>query len=374
MRLEYIPTNIAIAEGAMAAGMNFFAGYPITPTSDLFEYLAEELPKRNGVAIQFEDEIASINAVVGASWAGAKAMTATSGPGFSLMIEGLGLAIITEAPLVLVDVMRAGPSTGVPTKSTQSDVYQVRYAPHGEYSIPVLVPWSAQEGFDLAVKAFNIAEALRTPVILLSDAVLAHTWERVEIKEPGEIVVVNRKKPSCPPSEYCPFKPDDDLVPPMAVFGEGYGLMVESLTHDERGWYSPTEEKYSEMVWRLIMKIEKNAHMIHDYETYFIEDAEYIIYAYGSVARSAYAAVKELRRQGIRIGLYRPKALWPFDEESLKKEAWRAKKVFVVENNSGKMVKEVERVLKGKEVVSLPMIRLEIPTPEEIGEAIKEWI
>ncbi len=373
-RCEYIPANIAVAEGAMAAGLNFFAGYPITPASDLFEYLAERLPGRGGVVVQFEDEIGSINAVIGAAWAGAKAMTATSGPGFSLMVEGLGLAIMTETPLVLVDVMRAGPSTGVPTKTTQSDVYQVRFAAHGEYSIPVLVPWSAQEAFDLAVKAFNIAEALRTPVILLTDAALAHTWERVEIKDPKEINIVERRPPCSPPERFKLYEPCENLVPRMAYFGEGYGILVESLAHDEEGYYSPNTETYERLVRRLVAKIERNSHLIVDNEEYLTRGAEYVIYAYGSTARSAYAVVKELRREGLRVGLFRPKALWPFDAGSLRKATESARKVFVVENNLGKMVREVERVLRDKEVIPINVIDLEVPPPDKISEEIRRWL
>ncbi len=374
MRADYITTNIAIAEGAMAAGLMFYAGYPITPASDLFEYLASVLPSRNGVVAQFEDEIASINAVIGASWAGVKAMTATSGPGFSLMVEGLGLAIITEAPLVVVDIMRAGPSTGVPTKATQSDVYQVRFSSHGIYSIPVLVPWSAQEGFDLAVKAFNIAERLRTPVVLLSDAVLAHAWEKVSLRSSEEIQVVNRKKPKNLEEGMFPFKPENDLVPPMPCFGEGFGVKVESLSHDERGWYAPDNETYKKLVWRLVKKIENNMSLIWDSERYFTNDAEYAIVAYGSVARPAYAAVKEFRREGYKFGLYRLKTLWPFNDRDVANSLRKIKKVFVVENNEGKMYREIARSVKSAEVISVPLINLEVPPPEEIEEAVKEWL
>ena len=374
MRVEYITSNIAIAEGAMAAGLKFFAGYPITPTSDILEYLAEELPKRGGVVIQLEDEIASINAIIGASWAGAKAMTATSGPGFSLMVEALSFAIITETPIVVVDVMRAGPSTGVPTRSCQYDVFQVRYASHGNYEIPVLAPWSAQEAFDLTVKAFNISEALRVPTIVLSDAMLAHTWEKVVIKDPGELKIVNRKKPKVPPEKYKPFEPEEDLVPPMACFGEGYRVMVESLTHDERGYYVPTTEVQEKMVRRLVNKVRRNAHLIFDYETYLVNDAEYLFYAYGSTARSVYALIKELRREGIKAGLYRPKALWPFDDESLRKVAEPVKRVFVVENNVGLMFKEVARALRNKEVISVNVIDLDIPSPDRIREVVNGWL
>jgi len=374
VRVEYVTSNIAIAEGAMAAGLKFFAGYPITPTSDILEYLAEELPKRGGVVIQLEDEIASINAIIGASWAGAKAMTATSGPGFSLMVEALSFAIITETPIVVVDVMRAGPSTGVPTRSCQYDVFQVRYASHGNYEIPVLVPWSAQEAFDLTVKAFNISEALRVPTILLSDAMLAHTWEKVVIKDASELEIINRKKPKVPPEEYRPFEPEEDLVPPMACFGEGYRVMVESLTHDERGYYVPATEVQERMVCRLVDKVRRNAHLIFDYDTYLTDDAEYLFYAYGSTARSVYALVKELRKEGVKAGLYRPKALWPFDDKSLKEVSARAKRVFVVENNIGLMYKEVSRALKGKEVIPISVIDLDVPSPDSIREVVSEWL
>ena len=374
MRVEYVTSNIAIAEGAMASGLRFFAGYPITPTSDILEYLAEELPKRGGVVIQLEDEIASINAVIGASWAGAKAMTATSGPGYSLMVEALSFAIITETPLVVVYVMRAGPSTGVPTRSCQYDVFQVRYGSHGNYELPVLVPWSAQEAFDLTVKAFNVSEMLRVPTVILSDAMLAHTWEKVIIRNPSELEIVNRRKPEVPPQEYMPFKPGEDLVPPMACFGDGYKVMVESLTHDERGYYSPTTEVQERMIRRLVEKVRRNSHLIIDYETYFTSSAEYMFFAYGSTARSVYALVRELRREGIRAGLYRPKTLWPFDEGGLKKVASKAKRVFVVENNVGLMYKEVARVLRDKEVISVGIIDLDVPSPDRIKEVISEWL
>jgi len=374
LRVEYVTSNIAIAEGAMASGLRFFAGYPITPTSDILEYLAEELPKRGGVVIQLEDEIASINAVIGASWAGAKAMTATSGPGYSLMVEALSFAIITETPLVVVYVMRAGPSTGVPTRSCQYDVFQVRYGSHGNYELPVLVPWSAQEAFDLTVKAFNVSEMLRVPTVILSDAMLAHTWEKVIIRNPSELKIVNRRKPEVPPQEYMPFKPGEDLVPPMACFGDGYKVMVESLTHDERGYYSPTTEVQERMIRRLVEKVRRNSHLIIDYETYFTSSAEYMFFAYGSTARSVYALVRELRREGIRAGLYRPKTLWPFDEGGLKKVASKAKRVFVVENNVGLMYKEVARVLRDKEVISVGIIDLDVPSPDRIKEVISEWL
>jgi len=374
MKKSFISGNIAIAEGAIAAGMRFFAGYPITPASDIMEYLAEKLPDIGGVVIQLEDEIASINAAIGASWAGVKSMTATSGPGFSLMLEALGLAIITETPLVVVDVMRAGPSTGVPTKTSQSDVMQVRYGAHGDYVIPVFAPWSAQEAYDLTIKAFNVAESLRTPVILLSDAVVAHLWESVLLAEPGEIEVINRKKPSNPPDEYLPYKPDNDLVPPMAAFGEGYNVIVESLIHDERGFYRQDRETYRNLVKRIVSKVLSRIDSLFEVETYYGDDYEYLLVSFGSTARSALAAVRILRKSGIKAGLLRLKTLSPLKLETLRKYCEEAEKIFVVENNMGKLVYDVERATGNDKVISLPLLDLEIPEPKDIVEGVRKWL
>ncbi len=374
MKKSFISGNIAIAEGAIAAGMRFFAGYPITPASDIMEYLAEKLPDIGGVVIQFEDEIASINAAIGASWAGVKSMTATSGPGFSLMLEALGLAVITETPLVVVDVMRAGPSTGVPTKTSQSDVMQVRYGAHGDYVIPVFAPWSAQEAYDLTIKAFNVAESLRTPVILLSDAVVAHLWESVLLAEPGEIEVINRKKPSNPPDEYLPYKPDNDLVPPMATFGEGYNVIVESLIHDERGFYRQDRETYRNLVKRIASKVLSKVDSLFEVETYYSDDYKYLLVSFGSTARSALAAVRILRKSGIKAGLLRLKTLSPLKLETLRRYCEKAEKIFVVENNMGKLVYDVERATENDKVISLPLLDLEIPEPKDIVEGVRKWL
>jgi 2-oxoglutarate ferredoxin oxidoreductase subunit alpha len=374
MKVEYLTGNYAIAEGAMTAGLKFYAGYPITPSSEIFEYLAKELPKVGGIVVQFEDEIASINAVIGASWAGVKAMTATSGPGFSLMLEGLSLAIMTETPLVIAYVMRTGPSTGIATKSGQYDVMQVRWGAHGNYEIVAYAPWSVQEAYDLTIKSFNVSELLRIPVILLSDATLAHLWERVVMKGPGEVVIVDRKKPKVPKDMYKPYEPDEDLVPPMACFGEGYRVLVESLTHDERGYYKTTNEVQRKLVWRLVNKVRKNKYLVVDSASYFVDDAEYVLVAYGSTARSAYALVKELRSKGVKIGLFRPKSLWPIDDDALIKACSKAKKVFVVENNVGVYVNEVCRFLKNKDVISISVIDLDIPSPEDILNVMREWL
>jgi len=374
MRKSFISGNIAIAEGAITAGMRFFAGYPITPASDIMEYLAERLPEIGGVVTQFEDEIASINAVVGASWAGVKSMTATSGPGFSLMLEALGLAVITETPLVVVDVMRAGPSTGVPTKTSQSDVMQVRYGAHGDYVIPVFAPWSAQEAYDLTIKAFNVAESLRTPVILLSDAVIAHLWESVLLAEPGEVEVINRKKPSSPPDEYLPYKPDNDLVPPMATFGEGYNVIVESLIHDERGFYRQDREAYRNLVKRIVNKVLSRVDSLFEVEAYYGDDYKCLLVSFGSTARSALAAARILRKSGIKAGLLRLKTLSPLKLETLRKYCDEAEKIFVVENNMGKLVHDVERAAENDKVISLPLLDLEIPEPKDIVEGVRKWL
>ena len=374
MMKSFISGNIAIAEGAITAGMRFYAGYPITPASEIMEYLAEKLPKIGGVVMQFEDEIAAVNAIIGASWAGVKSMTATSGPGFSLMLEALGLAVITETPVVVVDVMRAGPSTGVPTKTSQSDIMQVRYGAHGDHVIPVFAPWSSQEAYDLTVKAFNVAESLRTPVILLSDAVIAHLWESVLIAEPGEVEVVNRKKPNVPPSEYLPYKPDDDLVPPMATFGEGYNVLVESLAHDERGFYKQDKTTYRNLINRITNKILSKVDSIFEVDTYYCDDYKYLLVSFGSTARSALAATRILRKSGVKAALLRLKTLWPLELKTLRKYCDVAEKVFVVENNMGKLSQDIERVAEKDKVVSLPLLDLEIPEPKDIVEGVKKWL
>jgi 2-oxoglutarate ferredoxin oxidoreductase subunit alpha len=337
LRRTFATGNFAVAEGAMTAGLRFYAGYPITPSSEIFEYLAEELPKRGGVVVQMEDEIASINAIIGASWAGAKAMTATSGPGFSLMAEAIGLAVITETPVVIVNVMRAGPSTGAPTKTSQSDVFQARWASHGDYIVPVYAPWSVQEAYDLTIKAFNTAELLRTPVILLSDATIAHLWESLTIYDRGEVEVIERKIPKKVSDEpYPPHKPDEDLVPPMPIFGAGFKALVESLLHDEWGHYSPTNSVYHLLVKRLVDKVVKRLSYVYEQETRFCEDAEVLLVSYGSTARTVYLVIKELRKRGVRAGFLRLKTLWPLDEERIRSCCPNAKKVIVVENNIGR--------------------------------------
>lgn len=374
MRYEYLTGNIAIAEASIAAGLKFYAGYPITPTSDIFEYLARELPKHGGHVVQFEDEIASINAVIGASWTCAKSMTATSGPGFSLMLEALSLAVITETPLVVAYVMRTGPSTGVPTRSGQYDVLQATYGFHGGLVIPVLAPSTPQEAYDLTIRAFNISEKLRTPVVLLSDAVIAHTYGKVAIRDRGEVEAVDRKKPSVPPSEYKPYDPVDGLVPPMACFGEGYSVLVESLTHDERGYYAPRTDVQRKLVWRLYRKIAENSGEFFDYSFLHLHDCEYALVSYGSTYLSAQVAAKLLREEGIRACAIKIKTLFPIYEEGLASLLKGVRKVFVVENNVGLYYRELRGVLKSKDVISVPIIDLDLPSPQEVVEVVREWL
>ncbi|MEM1698608.1 MAG: 2-oxoacid:acceptor oxidoreductase subunit alpha [Sulfolobales archaeon] len=374
MRYEYLTGNIAIAEASITAGLKFYAGYPITPTSDIFEYLAKELPKHGGHVIQFEDEIASINAVIGASWACAKSMTATSGPGFSLMLEALSLAVITETPLVVAYVMRTGPSTGVPTRSGQYDVLQSTYGFHGGLVIPVLTPSTPQEAYDLTIRAFNISEMLRTPVVLLSDAVIAHTYGKVAIRERSEVDLIDRTKTSVPPDAYRPYDPVNGLVPPMACFGEGYNVLVESLTHDERGYYAPRTDVQRRLMWRLYKKIVENSGKLFDYSSTYLDDCDYALVSYGSTALTANVAAKLLREKGYRACSVKLKTLFPVYEDGIVNLLRGVKKVFVVENNLGLYYRELRGVIRDKEVVSVPLIDLDVPPPQEVVEVIKEWL
>jgi 2-oxoglutarate ferredoxin oxidoreductase subunit alpha len=330
------------------------------------------MPKVGGIYIQMEDEIASIAAVIGASYAGLKAMTATSGPGFSLMQENIGLAAMTEAPCVIVDVMRGGPSTGQPTLPGQQDVMQAKWGSHGDYEIIALAPSSVQEMFDLTVEAFNLAETYRVPTLVMADEVVAHMWERVVIPPAEEIKIVNRKKPNTPQDKYLPFMPDDDLVPPMACFGEGYRFHATGLTHDEHGYpRTQDSEAQTRLVQRLCDKIRKNADKIVRVEEALLEGAEVVVVAYGIVARAALSAVRKAREQGIKAGLLRLITLWPFPEKHVAKAAERAKAIIVPEMNCGQMVREVERAAKTTPTYHVSKLGEEPHTPMEILEAIR---
>jgi 2-oxoglutarate ferredoxin oxidoreductase subunit alpha len=336
----------ACAEGAIAAGCLFFGGYPITPSTEIAERLARRLPEVDGVFIQMEDELASMAAIIGASAAGMRSMTATSGPGLSLMMENLGLAVMMEIPCVLVDVQRGSPSTGLPTMAGQSDVMQARWGSHGDYEIIAYAPWSPQEIFDLTVLSFNMADRYRVPVIILSDEVIGHMVERVIIPDAADIIRWDRKKPAVPPNgPYKPFETtDDDLVPPMVHAGDGYRVHFTGLTHDERGYPDMSADAHQLLVRRLVDKILKNAKDIIRTESYYMDDAEIVVVAYGCTARSARRAVREARDKGIPVGLYRLISIWPFPEEEIQQLAEKTKAFIVAEMNLGQIIREVERL------------------------------
>lgn len=372
---HFLNGDVACAEGAIAAGCRFFAGYPITPATEIAEHLAERMPEFGGIYVQMEDEIASMAAVIGASYAGCKAMTATSGPGFSLMQENIGLAVMTEAPCVVVDIMRGGPSTGQPTLPGQQDVMQAKWGSHGDYGIIALSPSSVQEMFDLTVQAFNLSETYRVPTLLMGDEIVAHMWEKVVIPPPDGIRTLNRKKPNVPRDEYMPFKPDDDLVPPMACFGEGYHFHATGLTHNEQGYPQTSSSKVqSELVNRLVQKISLNADKIIKFERIMLEDADVVVVAYGIVARGALSAVRKARASGIKAGLLRLITLWPFPEKQVAEVAAYAKAFVMPEMNCGQLVREVERAAKETPVFPLSKLGEDPHTPAEILEAIRRTV
>jgi 2-oxoglutarate ferredoxin oxidoreductase subunit alpha len=337
----------ASAEGALSAGCTFFAGYPITPATEVAERMARRLPEVGGFYIQMEDEIASMAALLGASCAGVKSMSSTSGPGFSLMMENIGLGMMLEVPCVVVNVQRGGPSTGLPTLVGQGDVMQVKWGSHGDYMPIAYTPNSCQEIYDLTIKAFNMAETYRIPVFVMSDEIIGHMVERVRIPEEKEIKIVERKRPKVKPGkDFLPFRPEDDLVPPMPIAGEGYNVHFTGLTHDEKGYPVITEEAQQRFVPRLSQKINDNAHKIIEYEEKEIDDAEVVIVAYGAVSRVAIRTMNLAREAGLKVGLFRLITLWPFPEKAIAKLGSRIKAFVVPEINLGQMVREVERVGK----------------------------
>lgn len=369
----FINGDIACAEGAISAGCRFFAGYPITPATEVAERMSERLPQVGGVFIQMEDEMASMNAVLGASWAGVKAMTATSGPGFSLMMENLGLGVMLETPCVVVNVQRAGPSTGLPTLVAQGDMMQARWGAHGHYEIIALVPDSPQEMFDLTVLAFNLSEQYRVPVLLMADEAVGHMSEKVVIPQINSKDLVDRPRPKVAPEEYLPYDSREGLVPPMAIAGGGYRFHVTGLTHDDRGYPVMTAEAQDKLVRRLVDKIRLNAKDIIRYEEVNVEDAEVIVVSYGISARVARYAVQEARDEGIKAGLLRLITVWPFAEDRIRKLAPKVKAFVVPEINYGQIVREVERCAAGKARARLvPHMGGSVHLPETILEAIRE--
>jgi len=368
---HYMLGDHACAEGAIAAGCRFFAGYPITPSTEIAEWIAIRLPLFGGIYIQMEDEIASITALIGASCGGVKSMTATSGPGYSLMVEGIGLAVMLEVPCVIVNVQRGAPSTGLPTLVGQGDVMQARWGSHGDYEIIALSPNSCQEMFDLTIKAFNLSEKYRVPVTILTDEAVGHLREKVVIPPEEEIEIINREKPKVPPEEYWPYVPGENLVPPMAIAGEGYYVHMTGLTHDERGYPDITGEAHEKLVRRLIDKIQKNKKDIIEYEEVMIDDAEIVVVSFGITARAALKAVKEARKKGIKAGLFRLITIWPFPEERIAEISKKIEKFVVAEINQGQVRREVERArLNNVPVIGVHKLGGELITPDEILEGI----
>ncbi len=375
LRVEFWDGNHACAEGALAAGMRSYFGYPITPSSEIAEHLSKRLFEfTDGSFIQMEDEIASVTACVGAGFTGKKAMTATSGPGFSLMTEGIGLGIMTESPFVVVNVMRAAPSTGQPTSVGQADLYQARYAYHGDVEVIALVPYSAQEMYDLTIRAFNLAEKYRVPVIILSDEKIGHLKEAVIVSDPDTLDIVTRAKPTSKPKDYLPYEPDENLIPHIANFGEGYNVFATGLTHNYYGYPDMNASRHPELVLRLKNKILSNLDDITDYEEFNLSDAKIGIISFGISARCSEEAIEIARIQGIKVGLFRFKTLWPFPEKEIIKLASKVDKVLVVELNTGQITKEVERVLRKStcEIYCLAEPRSEPFQIEEIVNKLME--
>ncbi|MTI70233.1 MAG: 2-oxoacid:acceptor oxidoreductase subunit alpha [Firmicutes bacterium] len=372
--IKLMQGNEACVEGALAAGMNFFAGYPITPSTEIAEISSQRLPRFGGKFIQMEDEIASMAATIGGALTGAKAMTATSGPGFSLKQENIGYASMAEIPCVIVNVQRGGPSTGLPTSPAQGDVMQAKWGTHGDHPIIALTPSSVKETFDTTVKAFNLAEKYRVPVVLLMDEVIAHMREKIEIPKKEDIEIIDRIKPDKDDATYQAYEvKQGDIVPPMASFGEGFRYHVTGLVHDETGFPSNDTEIADKLIHRLVDKINNNVDDISLYEEYKTNDIDTLIISYGSTARSAKTAVDMANNEGLNVGLFRPITIWPTLEKQIIDLAKKVDKIIVAEMNLGQYALEVERLAsKYTQVHHLGKIDGDLITPNEILSKIKE--
>ncbi|MBL7073704.1 2-oxoacid:acceptor oxidoreductase subunit alpha [candidate division KSB1 bacterium] len=369
----FLDGDHACCEGALAAGCRFAAGYPITPSTEVVERFAERIPLVGGIFIQMEDELASSIAILGASWAGLKSMTVTSGPGFSLMMEHIGLGAMLETPCVFVNVQRGGPSTGLPTLPGQADMMQARWGSHGDYELISLCPNSPQECFDFMIDAFNLSERYRVPVMFMMDECVGHMTEKVVIPPADQIEVVPRRYTTLPPEEYLPFKPDPDLVPPMVKVGDGYRFHVTGLTHDERGYPVMSAECQETLVHRLIDKIRRNARDIWIYEEDQVDGAEVVVISYGITHRVALRAVQMAREKGLKVGMMRLIVVWPFPEERIRQLADKVKAFVMPEMNYGQVVLELERCVAGKAKVLLaPHGGGTVHKPEQIYERIME--
>ena len=369
---HFMNGDIACAEGALSAGCKFFAGYPITPATEVAEHMSWRLPQVNGVYIQMEDEIASMAAILGASCAGIKSMTSTSGPGFSLMMENIGLCMITETPCVIVNIQRGGPSTGLPTLVGQADMMQARWGSHGDYEVIALAPSSIQEAYEFTIEAFNLSERFRLPVFVMSDETVGHMTERVTIPFAQDIPLYERKKPRRRPENFYPFEPDVDLVPPMANAGDGYKVHVTGLTHDEKGYPVINEEAQYKLVKRLVNKIRQNAKHIINIEEEHTEDADIVLVAYGITARVAHYAMDLARKKDINVGLLKLNTVWPFPENRISELSESIKTFIVPEINLGQIYYEVERCAKGNvNTVLIPHAGGSIHDPRDIVDIIR---
>jgi len=370
---HYLDGDYALAEGALAAGCRFFAGYPITPSTETAERFSERIPSVGGIFIQMEDELASISALIGAAWGGKKVMTVTSGPGFSLMMENIGLACMLETPLVIANVQRGGPSTGLPTLTGQQDMMQVKWGSHGDYAIIALCPDSPQECFDLTIEAFNLSEIYRVPAFVMTDECVGHMHEKVVIPPAEEIELVERKWYNGPKDKYLPFKPDKDMVPFMVKVGDGYRFHITGLTHDERGYPVINAECQDVCVRHLVDKIKLNADKIIRSEEEEIDNAEIVVISYGITSRVTTRAVKKARKAGLRVGTIRLITVWPFPEKRIRELAKKIKAFVVPEINYGQIVLEVERCAKGQApAIHVPHCGGWVHDPDDIFEAIKE--
>jgi 2-oxoglutarate ferredoxin oxidoreductase subunit alpha len=371
--IKLLQGNEACAEGALYAGCTFFAGYPITPSTEVAEYMARRLPLIRGAFLQMEDEIAAMAAVIGGSLAGRKSLTATSGPGFSLKQENIGFAALTEIPCVIVNVMRGGPSTGVPTGPGQSDIMQCRWGTHGDHPAICLTPAYVQEIFSETVRAFNLSEKYRTPVVIAFDEIVGHMRERIEIPDQGVLPVVDRTRPDCAPEKYLPYDDSGGDVPPMANFFEGYRYHVTGLNHGPDGFPVNASPRIHTDEMRLMRKVEANRKDIIRYEEFLTEDADVVVFGYGISGRSARTAVESARAEGIKVGLFRPLTIWPFPEEEVSEIASRVKSIVVPELSLGQIIFEVERCAKGRcRVEGIYRVDGDPITPAQILEKVKE--
>ena len=372
---HYLDGDHACSEGAIAAGCRFASGYPITPSTEVVERLSQRFPHVGGRFQQFEDELAASIALQGATWGGAKTITVTSGPGFSLMMEHIGLAAITETPCVFVNVQRAGPSTGLPTQPAQGDMMQARFGSHGDYRLITVCPNSPQESFDLTLEAFNLAEEYRVPVIVMLDEVVGHMTEKVVIPPASELKVTERRWTTKKPGEYKPFDPNGGLVPDMVKAGDGYRIHVTGLTHDDRGYPAMTIPAHEKMQTRLFDKILKNVDKIVRFEASDLDNAEVVVISYGITSRVAQKAIQQAKDQGIRVGSFRLITAWPFPEKQIIELSKKVKALVVPELNLGQMVLEVERLANGRcRTIPVPHVGGTVHDPSEILKKIQEAV